>query len=192
MIKKYLEFINENKVKHWLYHGSSHKFDIFDFDKLGGDGHPMSFLGVHFSEDEKIAENFINPPDYILYEVEISYNKFLIIKEGELVKNMIKYALDNKIIDQSIFTDDILSLSYHMGFQKPTDRCITKSLISLPYKDSKKMSLEYKKILISKGFDCIKYINEIESPEIERYDWIVFNPEQIKIIESWSSKPELK
>ena len=37
----------------------------------------------------------------------------------------------------------------------------------------------------------IKYINEIEKPNIDRYDWIAFNEEQIKIIHIWDQKPML-
>ena len=34
--------------------------------------------------------------------------------------------------------------------------------------------------------------NELEKPEINRWDWIAFEPEQIKILHTWNQKPILK
>ena len=53
-------------------------------------------------------------------------------------------------------------------------------------KIQKKLSLEYKKYLISQGYDSIEYLNEVEWSDEKRYDWIVFSNEQIKIIDTYS------
>ena len=181
MIKKYLEFINEsNTYQHSVnvFHGSKHKFDMFNFNNLGKDLHILSFIGPHFSESDEVSEDFAGPPDFMLYEVQLGYNKCLEIKESELVKNMYKFGFDKGYITRDKFS---LDLPYRYINSKHIDK-----------KETEKTALECKKMLIEKGYDCIKYVNEIESPEIERYDWIAFNPEQIKIIGSWSSKPEIK
>lgn len=207
MIKKYLEFIKENTKYNIgpLFHGSKHRFEIFDFEKLGGDWHILSFLGVHFSENEKIAESFIGPPDYTFYEIELKVNNPLDIKENDLVRNMIKFGVENNIINKSIFNrqtvsnsdndkifDDILSLPYFNNSYNEIPCLNTKICDCLRPENSKKIAEEYKKYLIQQGYDSIKYKNEIEKPHIIRYDWIAFNQEQIKIIEIWDQKPILK
>lgn len=186
-MKTYLQFINESKnYQHSvgpLFHGSGHKFDIFDFNKLGEDGHLLSFLGMHFTENEDVAENFVNPPDYIFYEVELKYNKFLEIKESDLVKNMLRFGVDNKILDLEINFD----LPYY-----GTSNDILGQLQNLSYEKAKETSLKYKSHLIKQEYDSIKYINEIEMIDIKRWDWIIFEPEQIKILKTWDQKPTLK
>jgi len=191
----YKNFLNE-QTKYTvgpLFHGGSTKFELFDFNKLGKDGHLLSFLGCHFSEDEIVAERFMNPPDYVIYEVELKVNKPLIIKEGDLVRNMLKFGVENNIINKYIFNrqnrifDEILKLPYYEISQET----ISHKLLYLKSEDSKKISLSYKDYLIKQGYDSIKYENEIELPEIDRFDWIAFNENQIKIIHVWDQKPML-
>jgi hypothetical protein len=185
----YNSFINESKIyEHPLFHGSGRKFDIFDFNRLGQDGHLLSFLGIHFTENDTVAERFTNPPDYIIYEIELKYNKFLKIKEGNLVKEMLKFGLEKKIIDLSIFpSKNIFDLPYF-----GTKNCLMNQLFNLTDGKAKEISLEYKNHLMNQGYDCIKYINEIESPDIKRFDWIIFKSEQIKVLKVWDLKPRLE
>ena len=191
---RYKEFINESKINKVgpVFHGSCHKFDIFDFDKLGKDGHMMSFLGVHFSESEDVAEIFMGSPDYIFYEVELNVRNPLITKEGDLMRKMFKFGIDNGTINPTeIFTrpeSELFSIPYY----SKNDLCLNDLLMRGLMKYSKKISLNYKKHLIKQGYDSIKYKNELEKPEINRWDWIAFEPEQIKILHTWNQKPILK
>ena len=192
-MKKYLEFINESKtyqhVKEPLFHGSGSYFRKFDFEVIGKDSHFLSFLGIHFTESDEVAEQFLKPPDYKFYEVRLKYNKYLEIKESDLVKDILKFGFNKKIIAPKYQFS--LDLPYYIPYDafKDTEDCNRKYI---PKDITQKTALEYKKILMNKGYDCIKYINEIELPEIERYDWIAFNQDQIQIIKVWDQKPELK
>lgn len=191
-MKSYLEFIRENVENTIgpLFHGSKHKFDIFDFEKLGKDGHLLSFLGVHFSEDEIVAESFMGSPDFMVYDVELKIKKTLTITESDLVKDMIKFGVNKNIINPSEFLEGypyVLTLPYYDG-----DLTLSHQLQFLPYEQVKKTSLLYKDYLIKQGYDSIKYKNEIEMPEIERWDWIVFYKEQIKVLEVWDQNLKMK
>ena len=188
MIKNYIEFLKESKTYQHsvkpLFHGSGFNFKKFNFDLIGKDYHILSFLGIHFTENDEVAEQFLKPPDYKLYEIELKYNKCLEIKEGDLVKDMLKFGFENKYIsDKYQFSLDLTYYSENIGD-------INSKYI--PKDQTQKTALEYKKKLKKKGYDSIKYINEIEKPEINRWDWIAFEPEQLNIIKVWDQKPELK
>jgi len=192
---RYKEFIKESKINKVgpVFHGSCYKFDIFNFEKLGKDGHVMSFLGVHFSENENVAEMFMGGPDYIFYEVELNVKNPFVITEGDLVRKMFQLAIDNRIIKpEEIFmfpVSELMSIPYEDKNRTCLNSQLSRSLTKI---DSKKMSLDYKEYLIKNGYDCIKYKNEIEKPEIDRWDWIAFEPSQIKILKTWNQKPDLK
>lgn len=184
----YNEFINESK-KYLnsvspLYHGTGHKFDTFDFNYVGKDFHILSFLGIHFTESDDVAEQFLGPPDFQLYEIELKYNKPLEMKEGDLVKDIYKFGFDKKLIVSRIFP---LDLPYY----DPTGRVSDINSKYIASHEIQKTASEYKKMLKKKGYDCIKYINEIELPQIKRHDWIAFYPDQINILNVYDQKPTL-
>jgi hypothetical protein len=54
--------------------------------------------------------------------------------------------------------------------------------------DKKKLSLGYKQHLMKNGYDSINYMNEIEWPLERRWDWIVFDDKQIKILDVYKQK----
>ena len=54
--------------------------------------------------------------------------------------------------------------------------------------DKKKLALGYKQHLIEQGYDSIQYMNEIEWAGDRRWDWIVFDDNQIKIINIYKEK----
>ena len=194
---RYKEFLKEsNTYQHStnpLFHGSCHKFDIFDFGKLGKDGHMMSFLGVHFSESEDVAEIFMGGPDYIFYEVELDVKNPFIIKESDLMKKMLTFGIDNGIINPNEIFMFSQSELFSIPYYSKNETCLNDILIrQLTTRDSKEIVFKYKKHLIKQGYDSIKYKNELEKPEINRWDWIAFEPEQIKILHTWNQKPILK
>lgn len=196
MIINFDNFLNENvNKKKILYHGSRYLFNKFSDEKLGSDEHLLSYMGYHFTPDKKTAKIFARKPEHAIYTVEIIFNKTLKIKESDLVRNILRWGYDNKyfslptksyVIDwippwlRSI--DDLLSLPYHNHHkQSIMDELVDDKLLSIPHK---KLALGYKKYLMKQGYDSIKYLNEIEFDGFEpvRYDWIVFHPKQIKII----------
>ena len=103
MIKKYLEFINENKVKHWLYHGSSHKFDIFDFDKLNW----VNSNYIRKLPLEKLIE--ITEPYLKTAYVNIEPEKTR--KIIQLEQERLKQLTDIVALTDYFFRDEILSYS---------------------------------------------------------------------------------
>ena len=178
-----------------LFHGSKQKFDNFDFEKLGIDGHLLSFLGVHFSEKQEVAESFMRR-SYILYEVELNVNKTLTIAEGDLVKDMIKFGVENYLMNPDDFVEtpypDVLDLNYYNSTVSHKKPLLAYELLRIPKEDCKRISLKYKELLIKKGYDSIKYKNEIEMPNLERWDWIAFDEKQIKILEIWEKNPMME
>lgn len=184
-MKKYIEFITEKKYNQTikpLYHGSRYSFTNFKLTSIGKDKHPLSYLGHHFTFDKSIAKKFAKKPDYVIYEVELFINKTLKITESELVKRIVDMGYDYGYID--IYDKEyIFSLPYtsdSFGVDSFTTELYDNILDHIPFK---KISYEYKKYLISQGYDSIEYLNEIETGNYERYDWIVFNMNQIKIID---------
>ena len=176
-------FINESKfnVIKDLYHGSGEIFNKFLSKSLGEDEHLLSYLGFHFTPNFKLAERlFTKLPDFVVYTVEIKVKNTLKIIETKLVLDMLQYAYDNKLINQDI---DIIAIKKLPYFNKHLNNDLLNWLYKNPEKiNKKKLSLEYKKYLISQGYDSIEYLNEVEWSDEKRYDWIVFNTNQIKII----------
>lgn len=191
MITKFDRYINESVGKKIgpLYHGSDTLFDKFEFRKLGKDNHPLSYLGYHFTPDINLAiGHFAKSPDFAVYEVEINVKSPLIEKESELVKAIIEFGYDNGFIDYN--PRYVLSLPYFsVGDNSIMDSLIEGELSEIPLK---KIVSAYKKYLINEGYDSIQYLNEVEVYDSDygvnpRYDWIVFNSNQIKIINSYNA-----
>lgn len=173
-----------------LYHGTNTIFDKFINDKLGQDNHLLSYLGTHFTPNFNLAERvFAKYPHFVVYTVEIYVNKTLKTTESDLVKDMLIWGSKNNIYDTSKV--DLKEL-----FKLPYDSPIGNSITTCLWADNntviktKKLALGYKKHLIKQGYDSIEYLNEIEWSSDKRYDWIVFDSEQIKIINIYKQKPK--
>ena len=171
-----------------MYHGSKKIFNTFK--EHGNDGHILSYLGFHFTSNKNTAEKFARRPEKMVYVVEITVNKTLKIKESELVLDILKWGVKNKYVDP--YTYELCLKKPYFSFYKPS----IMDLFDKPYYFKKlgskngsfeEFSKNYKKYLIRKGYDSIEYLNEIEFDEYpDRYDWIVFSNEQIKIIDTYS------
>jgi len=184
MIIDFKIFEKKGNVVGPLYHGSRYLFDTFRHHKLGSDKHPLSYLGYHFTPDEKIARKFSKDPDFALYEVEITVNKVLKIKESNLVKSIIKYGYEHghRYLNRINDINYILKLPY-MSFGEDSINGLLFDDDIWDSSEVKRISKEYKNYLIQLGYDSIKYLNEVEYHSTpDRYDWIVFNSKQIKII----------
>lgn len=175
-----------------MYHGSRRIFD--KFDQHGNDGHILSFLGFHFTPDKKTAERFARKPEKMVYIVELTVKKTLRIKESDLIKSILKWGVENGYVNQN---------TYNFAISKPYFSINNYSIMDMFDKPSwfsglggrngsfKEFASRYKEYLISKGFDSIEYLNEIEFNETpDRWDYIVFGFSQIKIVDKYSTKEE--
>lgn len=196
MVTKFYIFEKKNNIVGPLYHGSGIVFDKFSNEKLGSSRnvvHLMDFLGIHFTPDKKMAERlFSKPPNYVVYEVEIKVNKILKKRESQLVRDMLKWGGENDYVDKEFIEKNYLLYRTYSNIT-PFDR--ENKIISLNHFlledntfDKKKLTLDYKQYLIEQGYDSIHYLNEIEWSSDERWDWIVFNDNQIKIINIYKGK----
>jgi len=186
-----------------LYHGSKYLFDEFSHEKIGQDDHLLSYLGSHFTPDKKIAFEIANRSikalNRIIYTVDITVNKTLEITEGDLVKDILKWGYDKQYFKYRRNGKELdIKWLLKLPYANPNKLCIMDELIDeeavtkdISHKD---LSHLYKRHLVEQGYDSIKYLNEIEFEYYDkkinrskypptRYDWIVFNTNQIKIID---------
>ena len=165
-----------------LYHGSRHLFNKFNQNELGKDKHLLSYLGYHFTPNKGVANKFAKRPDKVIYEVEITVNNTLKINEGDLVRNMLKWGDETGLLNiKTEELDELLKLPYHtisMNEDSIVDEMLDNNIV-----ENKTLAFYYKSYLKIEGYDSIEYLNEIE---FEEWDWIVFNNDQIKIIETHS------
>jgi hypothetical protein len=182
-MKTYMEYITEKKYVNILkpmYHGSRYIFDKFNLTSIGKDNHPLSYLGHHFTKIKSVAAKFAKRPEKNIYTVELYVNKTLKITESDLVGDILSYGYNNKYITLNDL-NYILSLPYTGKFGENSflSALNDDELDNIPFK---KICTEYKKKLIEQNYDSIEYLNEVEVYDSKRYDWIVFNSNQIKIL----------
>lgn len=164
-----------------LYHGSRRIFE--EFIENGDDGHFLSFLGFHFTKDQKTAEIFARRPERVVYIVQTTVENPLKIKESDLVKNIMEWGGENGYVTQEIL-DIVRNRPYFSVNEDSISDILEEHELNI-----EKISKGYKEHLIQQGYDSIEYLNEIEFDEIpNRWDWIVFNSSQIEIIESYRLK----
>ena len=181
MITQFKIFENKDNIIEPLYHGSGKVFSKFSNKKLGVDNHILSYLGFHFTPNKNLAEVFAKEPEYVTYTVKIKVNKTLKIIEGNLVRNMLSWCGENNYFDtKKVNLEQLLNLRYDSDTGQSINTCLWTDRNTLINK--KKLALGYKKHLIQQGYDSIEYLNEIEWSSDKRYDWIVFNNNQVEII----------
>ena len=144
----------------------------------------MDYLGFHFTPDKKMADRlFTKPPNPVIYKVEIIVNKTLKIIEGDLVRYMLSWGGENGYFDtKKVNLKQLLRLRYESDSGQSINTCLWTDRNRII--DKKKLALGYKEHLIQQGYDSIQYLNEIEWAKDKRYDWIVFNSDQIRIIKT--------
>lgn len=189
ILTKLNEYMNKGRVLFPMYHGSRRIFD--KFSQHGNDGHILSFLGFHFTPDKKTAEKFARKPEKIVYVVELTVSKTLRITESDLIRNILKWGLENGYVEQSAY-NLVINRPYFSASQSSImdafDAPFYSKGLGLRNGGFKEFGTKYKEYLISKGFDSIEYLNEIEFDTTpNRWDYIVFSPDQIKIVEKYST-----
>lgn len=171
-----------------VYHGSEENFNIFDREKLGAKSMDiMSYLGFHFTPNKEMAERLFVRADADIMPVYLNIQNPYITKESEIVKEALLFAKKNNKIPSKVNLDKILKMPYFSQDGKSIINILSDDASKVYYDetpliDYKDITMDYLEYLKDQGFDGIKYINEIEWADENRYDYIAFEPEQIKSI----------
>lgn len=189
-----LKIIEKSQEVSPLYHGTCLPFERFDKQFLGlKTGDIPSHLGYHFTPNKKLAASiFANDPHNDSYEhcryieVGIKVNKTLKTTEETLVKGILHWGIQEGIItERKDELWELMQLPYVANERK--ERSLTGTLNSDEWYNNGHPVIDYEalatrylnEVLIPQGFDSIYYRNDIEWPEENRYDWIVFDESQI-------------
>lgn len=180
--------IDENGQPLVVYHGTEENFDTFDRDKLGSKSMDiMSYLGFHFTPNKEMAERLFVRANADIMPVYLNIQNPYIAKESELVKEALLYAKANNKIPSKVNLDKILKMPYFSQDGKSIINVLSDDASKIYYDetpliDYKDITMDYLNHLKEQGFDGIKYINEIEWADENRFDYIAFEPEQIKSV----------
>jgi hypothetical protein len=188
------EVIDEKREISPLYHGTCVPFNQFEKQFLGlKSGDIPSHLGHHFTPSKKLASTiFANDPYEESYkhcryiQVALKVKKTLKTTEEALVKTILKWGIDKKIIDKKQKELEALLKLPYMGDERKEKTLITE-LESDTWKSKGDSLINYEvlairylnEVLKPQGFDSILYQNGIEWAHEKRYDWIVFDNNQI-------------
>jgi len=171
-----------------VYHSSTVQIKEFDRSKLGTRTKDcLSYLGFHFSPNKEMVTGVISAQNVI--PTYLSIKNPYITKESDLVKEILHLANKNgKINHDKIDFKALISLPYFSpeGHQSIAN-VLQQDAWGSPFGKKEKPIINYKEIsndflshLKSQGYDGIKYINEIDWSFENRYDYIAFEPNQIK------------
>ena len=180
--------VDENGQPLVVYHGTEENFDTFDRDKLGSKSMDiMSYLGFHFTPNKEMAERLFVRANADIMPVYLNIQNPYIAKESELVKEALLYAKANNKIPSKVNLDKILKMPYFSQDGKSIINVLSDDASKIYYDetpliDYKDITMDYLNHLKEQGFDGIKYINEIEWADENRFDYIAFEPEQIKSV----------
>lgn len=166
-----------------VYHGSPHKFNVFNIKKLGELGQTLGY-GFYFTDNRKVAEKYAKGTDNV-YEVFLRIKKPLSDKRRTLTRSHLQKFIRAWDPQGEKFLDNYAEVDY-FGY----DRVLKEAILALfEYHDNDvdlisdiinsstggKPEEFYKYLTQTLGFDSI--ISEDESQTI----YIVFHPNQIKL-----------
>ncbi|MBL4575133.1 MAG: hypothetical protein JKY51_03420 [Opitutaceae bacterium] len=192
---KDFEIIEKSQEVSPLYHGTCIPFKRFEKQFLGSiTGDIPSQFGYHFTPSKELSEQlFANEPYKDSYEdcrvfiVGIKVKKTLRTTESTLVKKVLRWGVEQKIITER--PEELLKtleLPYY-NVERDQEPSISNVLGSGKWLNKGKLIINYEvltirylnEVLRPVGIDSIQYMNEIEWPQEQRYDWIVFDVSQI-------------
>jgi hypothetical protein len=171
-----------------VYHGSENSFDTFDREKLGTKSFDiMSYLGFHFTPNKEMAERLFVKADTNVMPVYLKIENPYVTSESNIVKEALLFAQKNGKVPSNVKLNKILQMPYFSQQKKSIVTVLSDDASRIyygetPFIDYKDITNDYLNYLKEQGYDGIKYINEIEWADEKRYDYIVFNPEQIKSV----------
>lgn len=180
--------VDENGKPLIVYHGSEENFDTFDRSKLGSKSMDiMSYLGFHFTPNKEMAERLFVKANTDIMPVYLNIKNPYIAKESDLVKEALLFAKKNNKIPSSVNLEKIFKMPYFSQDGKSIINVLSDDASKIYYDetpliDYKDITMDYLNHLKEQGYDGIKYINQIEWADENRYDYIAFKPEQIKSV----------
>lgn len=174
------QVINVNGKIFPAYHGTCEKFERFAVTSLRD---IMAMLGYHFTEERIVAEVlFAGRKDCYVYEAELSVTKAVKITERELVSRILSFGIDHRLFTkataQKVESTLALNLPY---FSLWNEADLYHFARQIDKKTLKKLATQYVEHLKSRGINAIHYMNEIEWAKDRRFDWVVFDDNQIEI-----------
>lgn len=182
--------VDENGKPLIVYHGSEENFDTFDRSKLGSKSMDiMSYLGFHFTPNKEMAERLFVKANTDIMPVYLNIKNPYIAKESDLVKEALLFAKKNNKIPSSVNLEKIFKMPYFSQDGKSIINVLSDDASKIYYDetpliDYKDITMDYLNHLKEQGYDGIKYINQIEWADENRYDYIAFKPEQIKSVDN--------
>lgn len=175
-----------------LYHWSLNNFEYFNSSFLWTNINDLlSNIGFHFTDDYKLAMNLFwydtnGSRQWYLYHIDIiEDNNYIEYTESELIKNILKFGVDTKLINKSYY-NSIINLPYWDNYWNDS---IIKKLYnnwkrttSKNFINKKELANRFKENLLNKWIHIIKYKNEIEWSSDNRFDYIILKDSDINII----------
>jgi hypothetical protein len=192
---KDFEIIEKAQEVSPLYHGTCLPFKRFEKQYLGTKtGDIPSHLGYHFTPNQQLAATiFANDPhkdsyeDCRFIEVGLKVKKTLKTTEEALVKNVLLWGIEQGIITER--TEELLELLKlpYVTDDEKKEQSLLRTIESDQWYNNNKQIINYEilgirylnEVLKPQGLDSILYQNAIEWSTEGRYDWIVFDEEQI-------------
>ncbi len=143
----------------------------------------LSYIGFHFTPSFEMAERVMSGNNGSVTKAYLHIKNPLVITESQLVKDMLAYGYKKGFVDtRKVNLEKLYALPYFSSF----GASIANELAIEANRSSGKVLVEFKKLsesylshLMSKGYDGIKYLNEIEWHWEKRYDFIAFEPWQV-------------
>jgi len=182
-------------MKQILYHWTLYDFNFFNEKYLWWNIQDLlSFLWFHFTKDISVAKNLF------AFDTTWQWRKWKIIKiiieenetnsieylEKDLILEILEFWLIKNLVTKQYY-NKLSKLPYWDSFWWNS---IVKSLYnnwkreqSPNFINKKELASLFKQYLLSNWIEIIKYKNEIEWSEDNRFDYIILDPKMINIIE---------
>lgn len=172
-VKNWKQYLIENIDDNIWYHASSNKFDLFNI---------TNDIGYHFGTKEQAIDRMKQQKikQYFLYKVKLVINKPLrtIDKKTWFGTNLLDILSVNKLVNRKEMLDKLDNLKKLYKYDENG-----KIIPNWSEKALREWNDELKQILYSSGYDSIIYQNKFENKATPEDSIVVFNKEQVKIID---------
>lgn len=173
-VKNFKQFVNEGVVDNIWYHASPNKFDIFDI---------TNDIGYHFGTKEQAIDRMKQQKikHFFLYKVKLNIKNTLrtIDKKTWFGLNLLDILSVNKLVNRKEMLEKLDNLKKQYKYDETG-----KIIPNWSYKALKEWNDELKQTLYSSGYDSIIYVNKFEDKKNIDESIIVFNKNQIQIVET--------
>jgi hypothetical protein len=173
-VKNFKQFVNESVVDNIWYHASPNKFDVFDV---------TNDIGYHFGTKEQAVDRMKQQKikHFFLYKVKLNIKNTLrtIDKKTWFGLNLLDILSVNKLVNRKEMLEKLDNLKKQYKYDDSG-----KIIPNWSDKALKEWNDELKQILYSSGYDSIIYVNKFEDKKTLDESIMVFNKNQIQIIET--------